>query len=214
MSETFIRSYGRTKSRGKLSFLSELDKYIFNKEKLTNLNSKKLVLEIGFGSGEHLSCLAQRRECDVFIGAEPYMNGVNSLIQVLKSQYIDNVYIWDKDVRMLFQDYSELTFSDIYVLFPDPWHKRRHWKRRLVNNEMLSVLTSKLRVDGCIHIATDDSLYTQFISSILPSLSKNLKFEIITQDMFPDDWISTRYYRRAISLGNKITLFRIYNVGK
>ena len=134
-------------------------------------NTGNLILEIGFGNGEHVRDLAIRNSESIIIGAEPFMNGVAALLSATTNesdnQIIDkykNIRIWPDDVRKLLHE-SDYKFSEIWVLHPDPWPKARHEKRRLLNADFLTLLGKHLNKNGQIIIGTDHWEYFDWIKA-------------------------------------------------
>jgi len=132
-------------------------------------NTGNLILEIGFGNGEHVRDLALRHPDSIIIGAEPFMNGVAALLSATTDESTNqilpeyqNIRIWPDDVRKFFTD-SHLLFNEIWVLHPDPWPKARHEKRRLLNANFLKLLGSHLTKNGQIIIGTDHYEYFDWI---------------------------------------------------
>ena len=127
-----------------------------------------VILEIGFGKGENLMKIARENPGTTIIGAEPFINGVASLLsQIIDTRYqildtYKNIRIWPDDVRTLLSSISYL-ISTIYVLHPDPWPKARHEKRRLLTAEFLNLLESHLAPNGQIIIGTDHHEYFDWI---------------------------------------------------
>ncbi len=105
-------------------------------------------LEIGFGGGEHLAAHAVARRDVGFLGAEPFLNGVSMLLQAIDRDRLTNVRIWPEDARLLLDALPDASMSGIYLLFPDPWPKRRHEKRRFLQTEMLDVFARVLKSGG------------------------------------------------------------------
>ena len=91
-----------------------------------------MFLEIGFGGGENLVAIAAARPDAGFIGAEPFINGVASLVRHIEEQGLNNIRIWDDDVRLILGGLESGSLAGAYVLFPDPWPKRRHAARRIL----------------------------------------------------------------------------------
>jgi tRNA (guanine-N7-)-methyltransferase len=112
-------------------------------------------LEIGFGGGEHLAAHAAARREVGFLGAEPFLNGVSMLLQAIDRDQLTNVRIWPEDARLLLDALPDAALSRIYLLFPDPWPKRRHEKRRFLQTEMLDVFARVLRQGGELRFASD-----------------------------------------------------------
>ena len=163
---TFGRRHGKKLSARKQTLLDTVLPAILPK----NIkNAGNLILEIGFGNGEHLRDLAIRNPDSIIIGAEPFMNGVAALLSAITSesdntilQEYKNIRIWPDDVRKMFVD-SDYKFSEIWVLHPDPWPKARHEKRRLLNAEFLKLLGTRLAQHGQIIIGTDHWEYFDWI---------------------------------------------------
>ena len=127
------------------------------------------ILEIGFGAGEHVRDLAHNNPEKTIIGAEPFMNGVASLLSAITDQKSNrvldeykNIRIWADDVRDFLRK-NESKFKQIWVLHPDPWPKARHEKRRLLSAEFLNILSTHLATDGEIIIGTDHWEYFDWI---------------------------------------------------
>jgi len=127
------------------------------------------ILEIGFGAGEHLRALALQNPDKIIIGAEPFANGVAALLSAIcdtennavMPEY-KNIRIWPDDVRPLLHD-SNMKFSQIWILHPDPWPKARHEKRRLLQTEFIRALARRLTIGGEIIIGTDHWGYYDWI---------------------------------------------------
>ena len=127
------------------------------------------ILEIGFGAGEHVRDLARTNPGKIIIGAEPFMNGVASLLSAItdekSNQVLDEytgIRIWADDVRDFLRK-TDSKFSQIWILHPDPWPKARHEKRRLLSAEFLNTLSKHLTNDGEIIIGTDHWEYFDWI---------------------------------------------------
>ena len=127
------------------------------------------ILEIGFGAGEHVRDLARNNPDKIIIGAEPFMNGVASLMSAITDEKTNrvldeykNIRIWPDDVRDFLRK-NESKFSQIWVLHPDPWPKARHEKRRLLSAEFLNILSQHLAPYGEIIIGTDHWEYFDWI---------------------------------------------------
>lgn len=115
----------------------------------------RLSLEIGFGGGEHLAALARASPDSAFIGAEPFINGIVSLLRYIDEQNLRNIRIWPDDVRLMVGNLPEASLSSVYVMFPDPWPKTRHANRRIFNPFMLDRLAFCLKPGGSLRFASD-----------------------------------------------------------
>ncbi len=127
------------------------------------------ILEIGFGAGEHVRDLARNNPNKIIIGAEPFMNGVASLLSAITDEKTNRVLdeyngirIWADDVRDFLRQ-TDSKFEQIWVLHPDPWPKARHEKRRLLSADFLKTLSKNLSTDGEIIIGTDHWEYFDWI---------------------------------------------------
>ena len=127
------------------------------------------ILEIGFGAGEHVRDLARNNPDKTIIGAEPFMNGVASLLSAITDEQTNqvmneykNIRIWADDVRDFLRK-NDSKFSQIWVLHPDPWPKARHIKRRLLSSDFLTLLSRHLAPNGEIIIGTDHWEYFDWI---------------------------------------------------
>ncbi len=203
-----------------------------NQKNYSSAQYKKTFLEIGFGFGDFLFTKAKTNTDTMFIGFEPHINGVVNLLSKLANDTLDNLKISTYDVRMFLQalvnkgtdsDQSSglanqdqnLCFDGIFILFPDPWPKSRHFKRRLINRDFLdNLLAPTLKKGGVLTIATDhDSYKTWIISEMLHSehFTWNASSKKDWQE-FPDDWIITKYQRKAKQEGrNSIIINLIRN---
>ena len=175
--------------------------------------NRKVILEIGFGAGEHLMHIAQTNPESLIVGAEPYMNGTASLLshmaqtganndpsEIIKPEY-RNIRIWPDDVRKLLSIINH-QFSIIYILHPDPWPKARHEKRRLLSSGFLGELARHLTPDGRIIISTDHGDYFDWILEQLPKT--NLKIANDSEFTTPPEMgLDTRYKKKDMFGANK-----------
>ena len=153
------------------------------------------ILEIGFGAGEHVRDLARNNPGKIIIGAEPFMNGVASLLSAITDEKTNRVLdeyagirIWADDVRDFLRK-TQSKFSQIWILHPDPWPKARHEKRRLLSAEFLNMLSTYLSENGEIIIGTDHWEYFDWILEQIKST--NLTATIPDMDI-----IQTRYQHK------------------
>lgn len=132
------------------------------------------VIEIGFGMGASLLTMAKNNPEQNYIGVEVHLAGVGSLAADLHEHQISNVRIVVHDaVEVLRTQFLDNSLSGIQIFFPDPWHKKRHHKRRLIQKEFIQLLAQKLKPGGFIHCATDWQDYAEYMLEILstePSL--------------------------------------------
>ncbi|MBD5400371.1 tRNA (guanosine(46)-N7)-methyltransferase TrmB [bacterium] len=135
----------------------------------TDVPATGAILEIGFGAGEHVRELALANPDKIIIGAEPFMNGVASLMSAITDEKTNeilpeykNIRIWPDDVRDFLRG-TDAKFAQIWILHPDPWPKARHEKRRLLQTEFIKLLSNYLEPHGEIIIGTDHWGYFDWI---------------------------------------------------
>jgi len=118
--------------------------------------SAPLVLEIGFGNGEQLLFAAQNEPGKNLVGLEVHAPGVGRLLQGAAELGVDNLKAYCHDaVEVLHHEVADASVDEVRIYFPDPWHKKRHHKRRLVQPEFVALLARKLKPSGLLHLATD-----------------------------------------------------------
>jgi len=166
---------------------------------------REIWLEIGFGSGEHLAEQAQRHLDVGFIGCEVFVNGVAALLDHIDRGGVANVRIFDDDARLLLPALPEACLARAFLLFPDPWPKTRHAKRRFVGAGNL-VLLARLLADGAeFRIATDDAGYVRWVLQQMagsPDFAWRANGPADWREP-PPDWLETRYQRKAQAAGRR-----------
>jgi tRNA (guanine-N7-)-methyltransferase len=176
---------------------------------------KKNILEIGFGFGDWSFEKAKNNPDINFFGSEPHINGAVNLLAKLEKEPLSNIKISRQDIRFLLQSFEDNFFDEVYILFPDPWPKAKHFKRRLINAEFLDkILAPKLKTAAKITIATDHDLYKTWI---LAEVLRSKKFSWNANSkkdwqIFPDDWTITKYQKKALIEGRTPVIFILNNV--
>ncbi len=206
----YLRSFGRTKGH-KLSQNQEqiIDEFLPKiRPSQDILKAKNIWLEIGFGAGEHIIQLANERvdTKQVIIGCEPYINGAVKVLKYIEENKIENVFVFDGDARDLLDDIESI--EKCYILFPDPWPKKRHHKRRIVNFNTIEIIFSKLTDNGMITIATDHLGYSEWIKEVLAPFKYDHS-ELKTSEECRSNGILTRYCKKALNVGSSINRFQI-----
>jgi len=209
-----IRSFGRIKSRR----LSDHKNFVLEnflplyEIKNFDISHGKNILEIGFGFGDFLFEKAKRNPDISFFGAEPHLNGAINLLSKLEQEPLPNLKISREDVRLLLKKFSDKIFDEIFILFPDPWPKFKHFKRRLIDVKFLDeVLAPKIKTGGKLTIATDhDSYKTWILSEVLRSKKFSWKADSKKDwQIFPDDWVMTKYQNKALIEGRVPVIFNL-----
>lgn len=162
-------------------------------------------LEIGFGGGEHLIWQAARHPDVGILGAEPYINGVAKLLAALEDERLTNVRVHVGDARDLLDALRPGCLGRVFILFPDPWPKTRHHKRRIVNAETVAGLARVIAPGGILRLASDIAAYQCWM---LEHLRREPAFEWTARSatdwrVRPPDWPPTRYEQKAISAGRR-----------
>lgn len=234
----FGRRKGRTIHKAK-SFL--LDNFLplvyLNAQQNKNIDEyfpkakKHYCLEIGFGDGAHLAQIAKAQPENGFVGVEVYKNGVANLLSLItgiseagedklpeKAEILpdrtDNIRIYDDDVRLLFSYLPDNCFDKVFLLFPDPWPKKKHAGRRFVNPENLEQLSRLLKKGGILQIATDHQVYKRWVLEQMRADS-HFRWTAKTSDDWrnpPADWFETKYQLKALKEGRKPVFFEFENL--
>jgi tRNA (guanine-N7-)-methyltransferase len=156
-------------------------------------------LEIGFGAGEHLVAQAARHTDINFIGCEVFENGIAKMLARLKRQQLNNIRVFNDDARLLIEAMPVASVDRVFILFPDPWSKRRHAKRRIVSRETLDILAVIMKNGAEIRLATDDR---DHLCWALERITDHPAFEWLARRPSdwrerPSDWPPTRYEEKA-----------------
>ncbi|PWR24500.1 tRNA (guanine(46)-N(7))-methyltransferase TrmB [Zavarzinia aquatilis] len=166
--------------------------------------------EIGFGGGEHLAAQAEAHPHVGIIGAEPFVNGMASLLRHVEERQLDNVRVLADDARLLLAALPEASLSRAFLLFPDPWPKSRHHKRRFVQQETLDLLARALKPGAEFRVASDIMGYIEWT---LAQVGLHSAFEWMAEGPADwrartEDWPPTRYEAKAIAAGRKPAYLR------
>ncbi|PSC04862.1 tRNA (guanosine(46)-N7)-methyltransferase TrmB [Alsobacter soli] len=170
-----------------------------------------LWLEIGFGGGEHL--LARSRENpDVgFIGCEPFVNGMAKLLAAVDAEKLDNIRLYDGDALQVIEALPEASVDRVIQLYPDPWPKRRHHKRRFVSDAMLARLARIVRPGGSFWFASDIDHYVGWVLARVlrsPDFVWEASSAADWRTPYPG-WPGTRYEAKALREGRTPSYLRI-----
>lgn len=170
---------------------------------LFSLPVEDLWVEIGFGGGEHLAAQAALHPNIGFVGCEPFVNGVASLMVDIQDQSLRNIRVVKDDARLLLARLPDQSVGRIFVLFPDPWPKKRHNKRRIIQNTTVDTFARILKPGSLLQMATDDPDYAQWMQNIM---GQHREFELVLEGRTsaterPQDWPLTRYEQKGIAQG-------------
>lgn len=161
-------------------------------------------MEIGFGDGDHILHQARLNPTVGILGCEPFVNGYAALFKKMhdSDDFRDNLKLWTASAVLLMDTLKDASLSRIDLLFPDPWPKSRHHKRRFVNPLMIPRLLRLLKPGGEFRVATDHAGYQEWI---VEHMARFPDFKCVTHGPDattpPQDWTPTRYYRKALKEG-------------
>ncbi len=199
-----IRTYGRTKSRtlkrAQAALLTDLLPSLAIPPGPYNLGDGEVWLEIGFGGGEHLAAQAERRADVLLLGAEPFLNGLASALRHIAARGLANVRLWPGDGRTLMAALPNASISRLFLLFPDPWPKARHHKRRLVDVAFVAEAVRVLRPGGRLRFATDWASYADQVLDVF-TRSPDFAWTARRADDWrrpPADHVPTRYEAKRL----------------
>jgi len=160
------------------------------------------VMGIGTGMGEGTALIAEKFLETGFIGVEVHRPGVGALLGYIERMGLANLRLMEEDAHIILRDhFADHTFNGFHLFFPDPWPKRRHYKRRIVQPEFLSLTHSKLKSGGYIHIATDWVPYAEWIEEIFTQ-SPLFRGGVIER---PEWRPVTKFEGQGIRKGHKVT---------
>ena|SRR5687768_15955464 len=164
------------------------------------------VLEIGFGNGEQLLHSARSEPGHDFIGIEVHRPGVGRLMNGLAEAGIDNVRLYNHDaVEVLEQEIAPAALAEVRIYFPDPWHKKRHNKRRLVQPQFLALLATRVVPGGRLHLATDWADYAGHMQDVLAAAPDwRVDPRHASPTLRPPWRIETHFERRGLRLGHGV----------
>lgn len=208
-----LRSYGRTQGRA----LSERRQELFDAllptitvpdsaqgeldpESLFAQKLQNIWLEIGFGGAEHL-CQQAKRSPDVgIIGVEPFKDGVAKALSFIDDMKLENVCLHHGDARDIVERLTANSLDRVFILFPDPWPKKRHWKRRIVQSAFINDLVRVVKPGGQIRFATDVASYADWALELFLKNDQLIWLAKNADDWRtpPEDHITTRYQEKKL----------------
>jgi len=165
-----------------------------------------VVLEIGFGNGDSLFQMAQNNPDRNYIGIEVHRPGVGHLLQLIETHGINNIRIICHDaVDVIEHQIPDNSLDRVQLFFPDPWHKKKHHKRRIVQQEFINLLAKKIKLNGIFHLATD---WQDYAEHMLEVLTNNSNFTNTSMDKDysprPDERPVTKFEKRGQRLGHGV----------
>jgi tRNA (guanine-N7-)-methyltransferase len=205
--QKFLPSFARQRIRGASS---ERKKYLqeeFIPKKLINLQNIPIfengVLEIGSGNGTTATHYANLNREVFYIACEVFLDGVLKMAGKAEDLGIDNLHFFMEDGRDLLERLPNSSLKSIFLFFPDPWPKKRHHKRRILNAEFLEIAFQKLQNGGSLNVTTDHPSYKDHILEV-SSLQKLFQFKEVG---FPAWWKQTKYQTKALKEGRESSFY-------
>ena len=168
------------------------------------------IMEIGTGMGEGTALIAAAFPQVGFVGVEVHKPGVGALLGHIERLHLKNLSLIEEDVHIILRDhFADHSFDAFHLFFPDPWPKRRHWKRRIIRPEFLQLIHGKLKAGGYIHIATDWVPYARWIETIFTESELFEGSEIERPEWRP----LTKFEGQGIRKGHLVTDLKYFKKG-
>jgi tRNA (guanine-N7-)-methyltransferase len=226
----YYRHYGRRIAK-RLSpsindiFIKNFKNFSLDEEILKNLNSnkyqsltlnsefKKNVIEIGFGDGKYLFGLAQANKDTHFIGCEVFINGLGKVLKKIIDNNLTNISLCGLNCLYLLENVEDSSIDKIFIINPDPWEKKRHFKRRLINREFITLMYKKIKNGGKVIVTTDSSSY--FLSILEIIKNEEIDFEETIEkilDKGDELYDISKYQKKGIEKGRKIHLIELKKI--
>ena len=164
-----------------------------------------VTLEIGFGDGVSLAEMAEAALEKDFIGIEVHRPGVGRLLHLINEQGLTNVRVMDDDaVEIIKHRIPEQSLDCVQLFFPDPWHKKRHNKRRIVQPDFVSLIASRLKAGGIFHLATDWEPYAEHMAEVMEASDEFVSLSDSPFSTKPEARPTTKFERRGLKLGHGV----------
>ena len=203
----YIRRRGRFTKAQAVALDALTEQYRWTPE---DLDQRPLGMEIGFGMGFELLAWAQQEPHWRLLGVELYQPGIGSMLSRLQKLEIANVRLVDQPAQLLLQQVSDESLSEVRIFFPDPWPKKRHHKRRLIQPDFLEQLHQKVHTGGIVRLATDWAAYGEWM---VEHFADHSGFELVQDEMraanapsvvAPEVREVTKFEARGERLGHEI----------
>ena len=205
--QKFLPSFARQRVRGASTdrkvYLQEefIPKKLIDLQKIPSFKSG--IMEIGCGNGDTATHYASLNQDTFYIACEVFLDGVLQMAGKTEDLALSNLYFFMKDARELLEKLEDKSLKHIFLFFPDPWPKKRHHKRRILNQQFLDLAFKKLEDNGSLQVATDHPSYKEHILEVASSQGQ-FHFE---ETVFPKWWKQTKYQSKAIKEGRESSFY-------
>ena len=207
--KSYVKRSGRlTNSQKKFLEKKEYDINFFNSNKILSYqelfnNTNPCILDIGFGDGKLLTNIAKNFQNLNFIGIEVYDAGVGNIFTQITENKLNNLKILSCDaIEFLENNVTDKSLYGISLFYPDPWPKKKHHKRRIIDKSFLNLVSKKINKGGFLKIATD---WSNYADDIIELIGENYNFEKENDRYLFKNRILTKFEKRGILLGHRIT---------
>ena len=207
--KSYVKRSGRlTNSQKKFLEKKEYDINFFNSNKIISYqelfnNTNSCILDIGFGDGKLLTNIAKNFQNLNFIGIEVYDAGIGNILKQISENKLNNLKISNCDaIDFLENHITDKSLYGISLFYPDPWPKKKHHKRRIIDESFLNLVSKKINKDGFLKIVTD---WSNYADDIIELLGENYNFEKENDRYLFKNRILTKFEKRGILLGHRIT---------
>jgi tRNA (guanine-N7-)-methyltransferase len=168
-------------------------------------NEQPLVFEIGFGMGDSLVQMAKEHPEQNFIGVDVHPPGIGMILRKIAEQDLTNIRVYQNDAKLVLTECIEdASLDKVQIYFPDPWHKKRHHKRRLIQSEFMGLLLPKLKPGGIIHLATDWQSYAEQMIEVLSAIDDLKNCADVGNFSMQHERPVTKFEKRGERLGHKV----------
>lgn len=210
-----LRTFGRTKGKALSPYQQGLVDNLYPKIKIGDdplaglSNFDEVWFEIGFGASEHLIYQAEHNPTKAILGAEPFLNGVAKALRHIDDMGLENIRLLNGDARDILANLTDESLSRLFILFPDPWPKSKHNKRRIINEALLKEVHRVLKSGSQFRFASD---IIDYVDWTLWRVKAHGGFEMPHESSADwrkrsDDWPQTRYEAKAIREGRPCHYF-------
>ena len=205
--KSFVLRRGRLTSNQSRALSEYWDKYVLdNEEKLSNIwTQEPSILDIGFGSGETTAYLAKTNPKMLILGAEVYLSGIGSLLSKANGESLNNIKILNSDIVPFLEDkVADNCFDLILMFYPDPWPKRKHHKRRLLQKDFIDLVNKKLKQNGIFYFKTD---WIHYFDEAKKLINNDLNWRVLHKENLDEYLVNlpkTSFEKKALEAKRKL----------